>query len=239
MQRSPVPRGTSPIGLGCRCRTVWSRTDAPCRVPRYWAGDGDRRSGGGVGRDGPCPDRGAARQRTAAVGPAGVEQVKSALPAPGGELAKVPGVRGAGQPALAGQIPGEREPLRVAEQRLGDNNLGRSAAVVIGHLQVPGQGPEPGSARGPSINEEPTERLVSPIVTLGDDYELRSLHDSGAVPPIMQHLVGICRRTERGNYLRHRGHAGWVGPSVWMARGVREDRVRVGVLARQVSTVRG
>jgi hypothetical protein len=52
------------------------------------------------------------------VGAPDGEQVQGAGAAPGGELAQVQGIRLAGQAAVSGQKPGEREPLGVGEDRL-------------------------------------------------------------------------------------------------------------------------
>ena len=52
------------------------------------------------------------------VGPADGEQGHRAGTAPGGELAQVQGAGLAGQAAVPGQEPGEREPLGIGEGRL-------------------------------------------------------------------------------------------------------------------------
>jgi hypothetical protein len=58
------------------------------------------------------------------VGAAGREQRQRAGAAPAGELARVEGVGLAGQAAVPGQEPGDREPLRLSERRL-DGGEGR------------------------------------------------------------------------------------------------------------------
>jgi hypothetical protein len=52
------------------------------------------------------------------VGPADREQCEGPGSAPAGELARVERVRLAGQPAVPGQVPRERETPRIGEHRL-------------------------------------------------------------------------------------------------------------------------
>ena len=52
------------------------------------------------------------------VGAADREQRQGPGAAPAGELAQVEGVGLAGQAAVPGQVPGEREPLGIGEHRL-------------------------------------------------------------------------------------------------------------------------
>jgi len=58
-------------------------------------------------------------------GAADGEQVQGAGAAPGGELAQVQRVRVAGQAAVPGQEPGEREPFGVGEDGLDRDERGR------------------------------------------------------------------------------------------------------------------
>ncbi|MGH9118307.1 MAG: hypothetical protein ACRD0A_10660 [Acidimicrobiales bacterium] len=54
-----------------------------------------------------------------------LEQPQAVLLAPGDELAQVQGVGVAGQSAVAGQEPGEGEPLRFGEVGIGDDDRSR------------------------------------------------------------------------------------------------------------------
>jgi hypothetical protein len=84
------------------------------------------------------------------VGAADGEQRQAPGAAPGGELAQVQGVGLAGQAAVAGQEPGEREPLGISERGLdGGEGGGRGGG---GHREPPGsaEAPEAEPAAGPS-----------------------------------------------------------------------------------------
>ena len=60
-----------------------------------------------------------------------------ALLAPGGELAQVKGIRVAGEAGVAGQKPGQRQPLLVGEHRLSDGGRdGRMAPHPIARASV-------------------------------------------------------------------------------------------------------
>ena len=71
------------------------------------------------------------------VGPADREQRQGPGAAPAGELAQVEDAGLAGQAAVAGQVPGEREPLGIGEHRLDRDkgSLEEVAVAAIGHLQ--------------------------------------------------------------------------------------------------------
>ena len=79
---------------------------------------GDGAQPPGDGRPGPAPGFQLSGEALD-VGAADGEQVQGAGAAPGGELAQVERVGLAGQAAVPGQEPGEREPLGVSEHRLG------------------------------------------------------------------------------------------------------------------------
>jgi hypothetical protein len=85
------------------------------------------------------------------VGPADREQRQGTGAAPGGELAQIQRVGLAGQPAVAGQEPGEGEPFGIGESWL-DRGKGRGwAAVVIGHLPAGLRPGRLGQLRVPAI----------------------------------------------------------------------------------------
>ena len=87
------------------------------------------------------------------------EQRQGPGAAPSGELAQVQGVGLAGQAAVPGQEPGEREPLGISERRL-DGDEGRGVGRG-GHRGTSGDGRDPGgwAAAGPSDERCPQRTL--------------------------------------------------------------------------------
>ncbi len=83
------------------------------------------------------------------IGAADREQRQGTCPAPAGELAQVEGVGLAGQAAVPGQEPGERESLGVGEGRLGRDEGSRGGCG--GHQAPPGTAGtwRAGAAAGP------------------------------------------------------------------------------------------
>ena len=86
------------------------------------------------------------------VGAADREQGQGTGAAPAGELAQVQGVGLAGQAAVPGQVPGERESFGVGEGWLD----GTRAAVVIGVPPGRAETRELGQQRAPAIERKPT-----------------------------------------------------------------------------------
>ncbi len=82
----------------------------------------------------------AGRGQALDAGTPGGEQAQVTLLAPGGELPQVQGVSLTGQAGIAGQEPGQRQPLLGAQYRLGDSDRGGRGRGSGGH-RVP---PEPG-----------------------------------------------------------------------------------------------
>ena len=71
-----------------------------------------------------------------------LEQVQPVLLAPGGEHPQIQGVGVAGQPAVAGEEAGQRDPLSRGEQRLDrHDDVGRRDGGGHGDLQDSGQSP--------------------------------------------------------------------------------------------------
>jgi hypothetical protein len=81
------------------------------------------------------------------------EQRHGPRPAPGGELAQVEGVGLAGQAAVAGQVPGERETLGIREHGLDRDE--RSRGDRGGHEAPPGTAgaQEAGPPQVPAMND--------------------------------------------------------------------------------------
>src|SRR4029077_13958170 len=100
------------------------------------------------------------------AGAADGEQGQRAGAAPGGDLAKVQGAGVAGQAAVSGQVPGEREPFGVGEGGLDRGECGGRGGS--GHRAPPGRAEtrEAGPAAGPSDQAE-THRKLRPPVTPG------------------------------------------------------------------------
>jgi hypothetical protein len=70
------------------------------------------------------------------IRPAGGEQVQPVLGTPGRVLTQIQGVRVSGQPAVAGQKPGQRRPFISGEQRLGRHQDRRPARPGGGHRDL-------------------------------------------------------------------------------------------------------
>jgi hypothetical protein len=87
--------------------------------------------------------------------------VQETGPAPGGELAQVQRVGLAGQAAVPGQEPGEREPLAAGEDGLDRGEGSGRVAVVIGHLQAGLRPGGLGRLRVPAIEWKPNVSRVN------------------------------------------------------------------------------
>jgi hypothetical protein len=123
-------------GLTCLAipaRRVTRRTirAAPCRSSRRPSAARDSGPAAGFELAGEGLDVGAADR----------EERKGPGAAPAGELAQVEGVGVAGQAAVPGQVPGEREPLGISEHRL-DRGEG-SRGNRVGHHGTSGDSRDP------------------------------------------------------------------------------------------------
>jgi hypothetical protein len=89
------------------------------------------------------------------------EQRQGPSPAPAGELAQVQGVGLAGEPAVPGQVPGEREPLGVSETGwTGTREVEAVAAAIMAPPKTAGTR-EAGPSQVPAVNDARNVRRPS------------------------------------------------------------------------------
>jgi hypothetical protein len=136
------------------------------------------------------------------------EQVQGAGAAPDGELAQVECVRLAGQAAVSGQVPGEREPFGVGEGGLDRGECGGWAAVVIGYLPA---GLEPGRLgqfRPQRLSEN--HRRPSSLVTLcHQEASARAVRPSREMLHTAEYGRFNCRRLRDAGERRLSTSARW------------------------------